>query len=57
MISRISELQPNEVETIRGLTSQVEDDSFVLTNSSGTIEVSLDELDDNDLRGCLKSHA
>ncbi|MDJ0591668.1 MAG: hypothetical protein QNJ72_17005 [Pleurocapsa sp. MO_226.B13] len=55
MIARISELQPDTIQTIRGNVSQIEieDDEFTLSNTSGSIEVDVDlddleNLDDDD---------
>lgn len=49
MVTRINELQENSIQSIRGRASQVEDDSFLLRNSSGSITVSTDSIDDDDL--------
>ncbi|MEM8672322.1 MAG: hypothetical protein AAGF83_00405 [Cyanobacteria bacterium P01_G01_bin.67] len=46
MLININELQPEVIQTIRGTVSEVEDDEFTLTDSSGSIEV---DLDDDDL--------
>lgn len=49
MVTRINELQENSIQSIRGRASQVEDDSFLLRNSSGSITVSTDSIDDDDI--------
>jgi Ca2+-binding RTX toxin-like protein len=47
MVTRINELQENTIQTIRGRATQVEDDSFLLSNSSGSIEVDVDDINNN----------
>jgi Ca2+-binding RTX toxin-like protein len=47
MATRISELQENTIETIRGRVSQVEDDSFLLRNRNASITVGIDDIDDD----------
>jgi Ca2+-binding RTX toxin-like protein len=47
MATRISELQENTIETIRGSVSQVEDDSFLLRDRNGSITVGIDDIDDD----------
>jgi Ca2+-binding RTX toxin-like protein len=49
MITRISELQENTIQTIRGDVSQVEDDSFLLRNRNGRVTVSIDDIDDDEI--------
>jgi Ca2+-binding RTX toxin-like protein len=49
MVTRINELQENTIQSIRGTVSQVEDDSFLLRNSSGSITVGTDDIDDDDI--------
>lgn len=49
MITKISELQEDTIQTIRGTASQVEDDSFLLRNRNGSITVSTDDIDDDDI--------
>lgn len=49
MITRISELQENTIQTIRGDASQVEDDSFLLRNRNERVTVSIDDIDDDEI--------
>ncbi|MFA9202198.1 MAG: hypothetical protein ACEQSC_01440 [Candidatus Nanopelagicaceae bacterium] len=49
MVTRISELQENTIETIRGSVSQVEDDSFLLRDRNGSIEVDTYDIDDDEI--------
>jgi Ca2+-binding RTX toxin-like protein len=48
MVTRISELQENTIQTIRGSASQVEDDSFLLRNRNERVTVSIDDIDIDD---------
>lgn len=49
MVVRISELQEETIQTIRGNFSEVDDDDFILSNTSGSIEVDFDDgVDDLD---------
>lgn len=49
MITKISELQEETIQTIRGTASQIEDDSFLLRNRNGSVTVSTDDIDDDDI--------
>ena len=48
MIVGINELQPEVIQTIRGLVTEVDEDDFTLSDTSGSIEVDFDDDDLND---------
>ncbi|MEO0834698.1 MAG: hypothetical protein AAFY16_01660 [Cyanobacteria bacterium J06642_3] len=49
MLVNINEIQPEAIQAIRGTVSEVEDDEFTLTDSSGSLEIDLDDDDIDDL--------
>ncbi|WP_019507210.1 calcium-binding protein [Pleurocapsa sp. PCC 7319] len=49
MIVGINELQPEAIQTIRGIITEVDDDDFTLSDTSGSIEVDFDDDDLNDV--------
>lgn len=49
MIIGINELQPEAIQTIRGIVTEVDDDDFTLSDTSGSIEVDIDDDDLDDI--------